>query len=259
MQMLGDKFSPSEETPETTFSDTVLYHSYLKYKNNICDFVVTEIKKQRDSSFIRVGHYNDYPCIMVHISEETIHKAKKTKTPSSAAFEAWVDFLISYFVGLVNYAAYKNKIPLEIERRSGFGFFTPSIAPTGNSFRINIGLIPKIYAQLIVDALVELDKVLEKITDENAEIPEVSEEIFYGSDEHKAYVGKKYTLVELDDMLQLLWAKVEKGDAGKTTVQNIVRTPYARDSVAIEVFKQRNKKTKNQPIDAFWDRVALGC
>jgi hypothetical protein len=233
MQMLGDKFEPSAKKISTSAGNASLYNSLLGYKNHICQQIVAALQNLQ---ILQVGVYNDYPCVMVYIDDNSIIKHPLTPRPSFAAKEAWVDFLISCFVGLVHYETAQAQLPFELERRSSFGFLTPTISPTSESMRISIGLIPQEYAQVLIKSLRKLDELLCSFKrDPQKTLEKIPDGLFYGSDDHNRYLsGSSYRIVPLDNTMQLLWAQVEKG--GKTTVQNIVRTPYARQGISMAVF-----------------------
>lgn len=237
MQLLGDVAKPTPTALPSYEADAVLYNNMLEYRNKLCKYILTRLPKL---TLLTVGHYNDYPCLMVHISKKTIIKTKDTKAPSNSVFEEWVNLLLSFYVGMLNHYAYQENIPIEMVRRSGFGALGPSVATTGESFRINIGLVPKQYVLLIVKALQDLETLLTTLKNDTENLPPLPAGIFYNSKEHKEHLGKKYPPVKLKNMIELLWAQVEK--RGKRTVQNINRTAFARDGFSAEVFKALEKK-----------------
>lgn len=57
---------------------------------------------------------------------------------------------MAYFVALANYIALKEKIPTGIVIRSSFGHNIPSVADTKDTFRINVGIISKVYAEKVL-------------------------------------------------------------------------------------------------------------
>lgn len=249
LQLKGDPLQRTKAKPKHHPSDAVLYDGILKYKNKLCQQVAKEFKKRRPLSQIRVSHWNDYPSVMVYIKASSIHKAEETQNPRPGAFEAWVDFLLSYTVGLINFAAYEQNLPIETERRGGFGFNMPTVAPTKESFRISMGIVPKAYVTLLVDTLVELDKILTKLAKDDLTLPELPDDIFYASADHLKYLGKEYDTPDLADLVELLWAQTEK--KGQTTVQNIVRSAYARDGISAVVFRYGYKHDAMNPAKAF--------
>ncbi|MDB6096977.1 MAG: hypothetical protein JWM09_1255 [Francisellaceae bacterium] len=239
MQILGDTFQPNTKPIRTSSGTGNLYERLLDYKNNICKYISEKFNHDKNISLIKVGFYNNYPCIMVHVKQGSISKAPKTKKPSEAAFEGWVNLLASFYLGLVNYYAIKENYPIEIERRASFGFLTPTIAIAGSSIRINVGLIPIKYADILIKSLKNLEEVLKNIKNGEFLAP-ISNSIFYKSEAHIKYLNKKYNLVEVDNLIQLLWVQSEI--SGKTTVQNMVRTAYARDGISIKVFESLKKE-----------------
>ncbi len=248
LQAAGDKFKPSKTKLKTTTGDGELYHKLLEYRLKICKYIADGVAKHKPK-FIKCGVYHNYPCVMVLLKENSVFKSSKSKDLSAAAFEDWVNFNISFFLGMVNHKAVEKNIHIELERRASFGFLSPTIAPTGNSMRISAGIVPKIYADLLIECLKNLDKLFSEFEDDIEDIDALPDQVFYGSKAHKKYLGKKYKTPELDNIVQLLFAQVEK--AGKTTVQNVMRTPFAREGIAMEVFKTLNSKKGKSLRDAF--------
>lgn len=185
---------------------------------------------------------------MIHIKGNKNYNAQDNKSASTATMEAWGNFLISVLQGHLNYQAYKQNIPVEIERRASFGFTSPTLAPTGESIRLSMGIIPAAYADILVSCLTELDELLGKLF-ENPKKHAPILKSFYGSKPHKKYLNKKYKTPKLHSLLQLLFAKTEK--TGKTTVLNIMRSASARESIAIKVFEVLNHKSNNSLLEAF--------
>ena len=179
LQMKGDTFQPQRTVPKHHSSDSKLYNGILDFKNNACATVARKFKEKHPKSLIKVNHFNNYPSVMVFIPKQSIHKTDDTKNPSPAAFENWVNFTLSYFSGLLNYSVWQKSLPIEIERRGGFGFSTPTVAPTGASFRISMGIVPLDYTDLLVVILGEMDKVLVKLANKTLDISEITEDTFF--------------------------------------------------------------------------------
>jgi hypothetical protein len=250
LQLKGDRFERTKSRPIHHPGNAKLYDSILEYKNNLCDQVVFAFQNQCHQPFITVNHWNDYPCVMVYIPYKSVHKAEDTTAPSGPAFENWVDFILSYVIGLLNFSAWQRNLHIETERRGGFGFSLPTGAPTNASFRISMGIVPWDYVKLLVDTLVILNNLLNKLAHDKLKLPPVPEDNFYGSKEHQRYLNKKSKPVELHDLVELLWAQVEKG--GQRTVQNIMRTAYARDGIAQATFNFCYKEKSIKPIQTFY-------
>ncbi len=253
MQLYGDRFKGSQSTPTQHSSDAILYNALLYYRNNVCDYIVKNFNQSNTNFLIEVIHTNAYPCVLVYIPRVTIIKFDETKNPSDSAFESWVNLLLSCYMGLLNYAAYKNGIPIEIERRAGFGPLTPTGAVTGDSFRLNVGIIPEEYADLIAEILIELNNFLANLSADLIELPEIPQNSFYGSNAHLCYLKQKnceYYFKNVDNIMHLLWEQVEK--TGKVTVNSMMRTTYARDGIAAAMFRACREKAIEE---AFMDSI----
>lgn len=98
---------------------------------------------------------NKYPCVLVRFTPKITDKAV-SKGELETIYKRYNHLLMAYFMAIVDYNAYQAGINIEMLRRSGFGQNNPGIAVTDKSFRINIGLIPKAYADIIVKSLVQL-------------------------------------------------------------------------------------------------------
>ncbi|MFN8770988.1 MAG: hypothetical protein ACK5Z5_06825 [Neisseriaceae bacterium] len=105
---------------------------------------------------------NNYPCILVRFTPKITDKSV-TKGELETIYKRYNHLLMAYFIAIVDYNAYKAGIDIEMVGRSGFGQNNPSIAVTDKSFRINIGLVPKAYADIIVQSLVQLHNLFKKL------------------------------------------------------------------------------------------------
>lgn len=133
-------------------SNDFLYDDILIYKQKMCEILVSRLSDKVGLS-IKAGYYNDYPCVMVNIPEF----ATKGST------ESWYEMAMAYFVAIANKNACTNLVPIEMVIRSSFGHNAPSVAATGASFRINIGLVPQKYAKILANSLVELSGVIDTL------------------------------------------------------------------------------------------------
>lgn len=143
---------PSEymEQPQPVPS---LYDALLKYKLGICREVLECITKpppvpgpSTSTQKLQLKAYvlRDYPCVMVHIPQFQKIKGEKRSLYKIA---------VAYFIAVVNKIACDYYVPIEMVHRSSFGHNRPSAAETSKSFRIDIGLVPKICASIISQAL----------------------------------------------------------------------------------------------------------
>lgn len=234
IEALGDdQLTGKVATSRTSVGDATLFDLILNYKNSSCRTVVDEFNKQNKSSdFIKVGHHNSYPNVMIYFVEDKIKQVIKeiNSNPSEDAFENFVNCMISCFTGLLNARAMQNKIPIELIRRSSFGFSIPTIAPTGPSIRLSIGITPSSYHLLIAGCLAEISDILPQL------ISVKLDNKLYGSNEHKTYLGSKRAnqLKNPTNIFEYLFAPADK--AGKSIATNMMRSSSARDSIAAHVY-----------------------
>jgi hypothetical protein len=238
-----------------------LYDESLRYRCEICDYIENKFIKT-DKDMIRVGAYNNYPCLMIFIE-----RPKIAQGATDAALEAWTQLVISYYTALVNHAAQESGLPIGLDRRSSFGFLTPTISPCGQSFRINVGLIPREYADILVACLEKLNRALVLLNQDEsgldcglANLPDGC--FLKKSSEYKRYLNYASTptrkknpkkeskkprnqkqktqrnIPEVkNNILQLMWAKIDRGTNVGTGAHNLTRTPVARDSISAYVYE----------------------
>ncbi len=122
---------------------------------------------EKERPIIHTDH--DYPCVVVHIP------IKKSSSPDTDASRFWSEHSIDFqslqvcvFLAYVNTQANIKKIPIEMVLRSSFGHNLPSACPTGSSFRINTGIIPEVYAEVIADALIKTIEALHAMQDHDS-------------------------------------------------------------------------------------------
>lgn len=137
------------QTPKGTVP--LLYDKILKYKLSMCKIVINNVREQAMQRQIWNGL--DYPCIIIRMPFANLESAHHR-------------LLMSYYIGIVNVAAHKAGLLIEIVHRSSFGHNLPSVDDTGSSFRINIGLIPQAYAEILGSSLDVLYKAFMSITSE---------------------------------------------------------------------------------------------
>ncbi len=139
-------------------SGILLYEELLDYRNQICSEVrnyfddnTKNIKERFD-----IIHHNEYPCLLVKIPFVQNFKTNIDK-------ESWNQLFIAYYVAIVNKKATEEGIPIEMIIRSSFGHLLPSIDVTGNSFRINVGIVPACYGRILAQSLVFLQDIIPKV------------------------------------------------------------------------------------------------
>ncbi len=132
-----------------------LYDAIIKHKLRTCHVIETcydKLANKKQKNILKVYFRNKYPCIMVRVP-----RFQKEGGFDSEGMHA---VAMAYYIALVNNSAKLNKIPIELVVRSSFGHNNPSVDVTGNSFRINVGLIPELYVEVLVNSLLKLADML---------------------------------------------------------------------------------------------------
>lgn len=183
------------------------------YKRQISQIVVGSFEDSCKQGFstqkIKLGvrpivfFENNYPCVMVALpvlnSLEIKDEAVKYWSKHPKPFQR---LLICSFVALLNTNAAKKEIPIEIVLRASFGHNLPSICETDKTFRINVGVIPKCYAQLIGETLYELKRIFEDILNKESEdiLNKESKEIIF--DENFLANVRRYNAKKLQEVIK---------------------------------------------------------
>lgn len=140
----------------------LLYNELLRYKLDICKIIIDKFNEdERECESIRIFFGNDHPCIMVSVKEfKNIERGN-----------GLYKIIMTYFTAITNHIALKEGIPTELVIRASFGHNCPSVAETHNCFRINVGIISKVYAEkVLVESLREFDKKLPKLLNDKLEL-----------------------------------------------------------------------------------------
>ncbi len=152
----------------------------LLYKKNMANVVVECFQQlqKNEQSITNKNHVsirpivyteNDYPCILVGFptlnSKETPTHAAKYWEEHPKPFQ---NLLIATFIAFLNVEAMRAQIPIEIVLRSSFGHNLPSVCETDHTFRINVGLIPRCYAELMGKTLYALNQAISNISDKTS-------------------------------------------------------------------------------------------
>jgi len=138
--------------------DQFMYDLHLEYKKQWCeDFkILWDRLKNKD---VLVSYKHKYPCLLIKVDffEKFLTSDKKKPITNIAN---WYYLILSFFIVNVNKIAEQKKIPIELTLRSSFGHNNPTVDVLHDCFRINIGLIPKIYSKVLIEGLNELVKDL---------------------------------------------------------------------------------------------------
>lgn len=127
---------------------TILYDHLLEYKLSMCKLVVDDFKNEGKK--IKAYCENDYPCIIVQLLECPVEKGL-----SGDLYK----IIFAYFIAITNYVARNSNVPIELVNRASFGQNISCVSVlTPTSFRISVGIVPKVYAkEVLVKSLQLLD------------------------------------------------------------------------------------------------------
>src|SRR3989339_394502 len=170
----SDAFKLEKQVPEGRVN---VRDHLLLYKNRMAKVVVASFARL-EANEQKMGMYNvrrivytenNYPCVLINLpvlnpvavkTEATRYWAKHPKP--------FQRLLLCSFIALLNVEAMRANIPIEMVLRASFGHNLPSVCETNNTFRINVGVIPKCYAELIGKALHLLNQSINAITDKSS-------------------------------------------------------------------------------------------
>lgn len=235
----GKNDNTFEKRKQTPTIDYYLYDELISYRCFLCE---SFIKKYRQGKYFVAYYKNGYPCIMVKASTSIIVKRKKGES-------SLYKIIVAYFTAIANNTAFKQKIPIEMVIRASFGHNGPTVTATKNSFRINIGIVPKVYAtNVLIESLTILNNEFPTILNEN--LSSFGDQIAQINYEINAYnLAKNNNSVEYwnseDSLFNVL---CKSGDSsGKTIAVQISRryeyTDLLCDYVHDELFKKSTKPT----------------
>ena len=188
---------------------------------------------------------NDYPCVLVRFTPKISDKSVNEATAENF-FETYNHLLMAYFIAIVDFKADAAGINIEMVGRSSFGHNNPSIAVTGKSLRINIGLVPKAYADIVVESLVQLYDLFSQL--ENAE-PQMHLAMNQDlrntlNSKREGWFGDASLLPET--YWQALWVKGSRGKAGHSVLYELTRrAPERLELLANFVLEAIKKEPEN--------------
>lgn len=153
------------EFSNTNESNSRLYDELLEHKCGLCGIAMQEYREKMNNiskSNIRVYYQNYFPCIMVHVNAFDDRSSLTSMERINLH-----GLILGYFVGIINHETYLQKIPIEFVNRASFGHSIPSADWTGDSFRIQMGLVPEIYVRkVLVHSLIRFNEMIPKILNE---------------------------------------------------------------------------------------------
>jgi hypothetical protein len=136
-----------------------MYQASLEYRTAICKYIIGKVRAKNQQIVLNAD--DEYPCVLV----KTPGGPTRTEIPNKGKLEnnvkVWTRFVMAYFVGMANHLAWSSGIPIEIVMRSSFGHLCPTIAECIASYRINVGIVPLEYVDVLVDTIVAVHEAFE--------------------------------------------------------------------------------------------------
>lgn len=127
-----------------------LYRESMRHRREACKHIKDLLEGQ---GLKVVNADNEYPCLLVKTPGPPTRADSRSKGQWETNKDSWTSFVMAHFTGIANAIAMRSGVPIEMVMRASFGHFAPSVAATGESFRINVGLIPREYQEVLAHAI----------------------------------------------------------------------------------------------------------
>lgn len=193
---------------------------------------------------------NKYPCVLVKFTPKVDDKSISEAAADKTFYKRYNHLLMAYFIAIVDYNAYNAGLEIEMVGRSGFGQNNPSISVTEKSFRINIGLVPKEYANVIVKSLVQLHNLFHLLEDADEHL-EMNENLKDKLDNARQIGFEKLTLP--NTYWEALWEKGSHGRNGCIFLHELIKRERDRPELLANFVLEAIKKNP----DKFFTNLAL--
>jgi hypothetical protein len=229
-----------------TANDNYLYDALLNYHIKIGKYIVAQIDK-KTQQILQVGLYHNYPCVMIY------------PKPHWEIDKNWTSLFISYLIAIVNSKAQIQGLGIELITRPSFGFFTPTLADCDNALRLNVGLIPLEYANIIVESLKDFAEVLSYCkTSGNSLTHTLKQDLFCYTADYRAYSGNK-PILPVTDIFKFANTRVEK--RGGTALHSLVRTRAACVDISADIYQRlilKKTDSTHKKARVFIDALSSG-
>ncbi len=144
------------ERPRLVVQSGFVYDALLSYRVAACRYIGDKLEWAVCRYEIVSNSDNDYPCLIVAAPGGPTIRDVSNGGKLETNKKYWCRFVMSAFVGIVDRNAWSRGIPIELTMRSSFSFLAPSVAEVGASFRINVGIVPAEYMNILAESIVEL-------------------------------------------------------------------------------------------------------
>ncbi|WP_375759001.1 OTU domain-containing protein [Corallococcus exercitus] len=160
-RLLEDKGASSKPlSPAQRLPDSFVHQRSLDYRKAACAYIIQQLKLK--GSTVTINADNDYPCLLVLSPEgptEAEFPGNKNAKKLEASLSQWTRLVMAFVVGITNHLAWRKGLPIELVMRSSFGHLGPSIADCIWSYRINVGIIPRAYMDVLVEAILKTEDI----------------------------------------------------------------------------------------------------
>jgi hypothetical protein len=153
----------------------------------------------------------------------------------------WTKLVMACFAGVTNYYAWSLGIPIEMVLRSSFGHLSPSVADCTISYRINVGIVPHEYLDVIAGSIIRVHEIF--------------------SDSFKATlleagVSKSFGKLSEPYFVQLLLRRINanKSKQKKLTIKKL-RSELERGESYVKQTHLRERQTLPKKLDASPDNL----
>ncbi|MBJ6759782.1 hypothetical protein JGU66_03345 [Myxococcaceae bacterium JPH2] len=130
-----------------------VYDRALQHRVASCEYLLERLSALSDEGIVANADH-EYPCLLIQApggpTDEDI-SAKGSKLGTNQ--EHWTRLVMACFVGVANHFAFGSGLPIEIVMRSSFGHLSPSIAECARAYRINVGIVPRLYLDVLVESI----------------------------------------------------------------------------------------------------------
>jgi len=210
----------------------LFYDSLLEYRQNICCLIKDEFEalnqvldlQALNLEALNPEALNPKPRIsIIHTNQSCLFVKISLVDSLQIDRESFNELLMAWYVAIINKEAEEASIPIEMVIRSGFGHLSPSVDVTDNTFRINVGIVPKAYAKLIVKSLLTLQATLSQLKTPLPDGPLVQR--IYQTLQDTLLPPWNITTSPFDLLTQKITAR-------STVVREITRMRYYRDVFA---------------------------
>ncbi|HEU5101849.1 MAG TPA: hypothetical protein VFU22_22665 [Roseiflexaceae bacterium] len=224
-----------------------LYDKQLTYKTACLKYVA----KDFSADYIKVGEYNDYPCLMVQLDLKKVLSNLGMLQEGAGVPEniqkGFTLFAMSFYSGLVNRLTDEAGLNIFITQRQSFGYATPSIAETVGSFRVNLGLMPPAYLDIHIQALNILNKTISDVFSADNRLTRRQADRITNYD---SYNPDNAAVNTINDWRKFAFAQLEKGSKKNSAIASVTRTQAQLDYVHAQTYEAIFKEGKTLETSA---------